>query len=30
MKRDVEDLRVMMCKMNIDSNDFEESDSDQN
>ena len=28
-KRDVEDLRVMMCEMNTDPNDFEESDSDQ-
>ena len=28
-KRDVEDLRVMMCEMNIDPNDFKESDSDQ-
>ena len=28
-KKDVEDLRVMMCEMNTDPNDFEESDSDQ-
>ena len=28
-KKDVEDLRVMMCEMNTDPNDFEESESDQ-